>query len=1315
MTVSGAAGTDLTVTGPPLTFTRTNWSQPQTVTVAVGHDADASADAAVTLTNTVSGGDYGAVSTDIAVTITDDDSPALALSKTVLTLTEGGAAGTYTVALATQPSADVTVTVSGAAGTDLTVTGPPLTFTTSNWSQPQTVTVAARHDDDAPADAAVTLTNTASGGDYGAVSADVAVTITDDDSPALALSKTAFSVLEGGAAGTYTVALATQPSADVTVTVSGAAGTDLTVTGPPLTFSTSNWNQPQTVTVTAALDPNRVADVTVTLTHTASGADYGDVSQDVTVTITRAISSDATLSALALSGVSFTPTFAPGETTYTASVAYDVSSTIVTATTNHAGASVVITPVDADAITNGHQLNLDVGDTVISVEVTAEDGNTTQTYTVTVTRGKATVTISADAAMADEGHNPVFTLTRSPSASDSLEVTVRVSESGRFVIPANEGDQTVTIPADTASPTYMVRTVIDNDAWDPHSTVTAAVVAEASSPYTAGSPASASTDLSDNDFPSATAVLTVAPATANEGGTVTVTLTVTTDFEQMPHADAGAITLSTAPDTAQTADYGALSATSFTLEATDFTSVDVGGNPRYRAAYTATVAVVDDSAQEDAEDFSVSMARGSDLHTRVRLGTPASQTVTIHANDAPVISSDATLSALSLSGVSFTPTIAPRDDIHGRRGLRRVVHHRHGVVITPTDADAITNGHQLNLDVGDTVISVEVTAEDGMTKQTYSVTVTRAISSDATLRALALSDVTFTPTFDSAVRTYTASVGNSVTLTTVTATTNHAGASVVITPADAESNTPGHQVSLDVGDTSILVSVTAADGVTQAFYGVTVTRSAIPTLTALSVSHGSPAVTATLTPAFDSAVTSYAASVPYGAAQVTVAATGATGVTATFVQEDETTQQTDADSNAGGHQVKLAVGENVIRVRAAQGDDSQLYSVTMTGGKATVTISADAAMADEGHNPVFTVTRSASASDSLAVTVRASESGTFVIPANEGDKTVTIPANMTSATHTVRTVVDDDVWDSHSTVTAALVAEADSPYTAGSPDSASTEVKDNDFPSATAVLTVDPATANEGDSVTVTLTVTTLSEQMPHEDGGTITLSTAAGTAQTADYSALSATSFTLEATDFSSVDVGGSTRYRAADTATVAIVDDSAEEDAENFTVSMAGGSDLDGRVRLGTLASLTVTIAANDAPVLSTDATLNALSLSGVSFPPTFVSGTTSYTANVANSVSSTTVTPTPSHAAAGVVITPGDADSITAGHQVNLDVGDTVISVAVTAEDGMTKQTYSVTVTRAISSDATLRALALSDVTFTPTFDRPSEPTRPAWATA
>ena len=554
VTVTGASGTDLTVTGPPLTFTRLDWDQPQTVTVAAGHDHDALADAAVTLTNTASGGDYGAVSAGVEVTITEDDSLALVLSTTGFSVTEGGAAGTYTVALATLPSANVTVTVTGASGTDLTVTGPPLTFTRANWSQTQTVTVTARHDDDALADAVVTLTNTASGGDYGAVSAGVEVTITEDDSPALVLSTTGFSVTEGGAAGTYTVALATLPSAEVTVTVTGASGTDLTVVGSPLTFTTVDWDQPQTVTVTAALDVNRVADGTVTLTHTASGADYGAVSADITVTITRAISTDATLSALELSGVTFTPTFAPGETTYEANALYSVASTKVTATPNHARATAVI-KLDGTEDADG-TVDLAVGANVITVEVTAEDGSD-KTYTVTVTRAKATVTIAADADEAGEGDALSFTVTRSPAAADALTVKLNVSETGTFVPPGNEGMKTVTIPANMPSAKHTVRIVAGDEVWDAHSTVTAALVVETDSPYTLGAANSASTEVKDNDFPTATAVLAVNPNPAAEGGTVTVTVTVTTNSDQMPHEDGGTVSVATSDGSAtQPGDYG---------------------------------------------------------------------------------------------------------------------------------------------------------------------------------------------------------------------------------------------------------------------------------------------------------------------------------------------------------------------------------------------------------------------------------------------------------------------------------------------------------------------------------------------------------------------------------------------------------------------------------------------------------------------------------------------------------------------------------------------------------------------------------------
>ena len=85
---------------------------------------------------------------------------------------------------------------------------------------------------------------------------------------------------EGDAAGSsYTVKLATEPSGSVIVTISGHDGADLTLSGTTLTnnqltFTTTNWATAQTVTVKAGQD-NDGANDTATLTHTASGGDYG--------------------------------------------------------------------------------------------------------------------------------------------------------------------------------------------------------------------------------------------------------------------------------------------------------------------------------------------------------------------------------------------------------------------------------------------------------------------------------------------------------------------------------------------------------------------------------------------------------------------------------------------------------------------------------------------------------------------------------------------------------------------------------------------------------------------------------------------------------------------------------------------------------------------------------------------------------------------------------------------------------------------------------------------------------------------------------
>ena len=100
-------------------------------------------------------------------------------------------------------------------------------------------------------------------------------------------------------------------------------------------------------------------------------------------------STDATLSALSLSGITLSPGFGADTLIYTGSVGNAVTSTTVTATANDDGATVAIVPADADATADDHQVTLDVGATAIAVTVTAEDGTTMTTYTVTVTRAAA--------------------------------------------------------------------------------------------------------------------------------------------------------------------------------------------------------------------------------------------------------------------------------------------------------------------------------------------------------------------------------------------------------------------------------------------------------------------------------------------------------------------------------------------------------------------------------------------------------------------------------------------------------------------------------------------------------------------------------------------------------------------------------------------------------------------------------------------------------------------------------------------------------------------------------------------------------------
>ena len=125
----------------------------------------------------------------------------------------------------------------------------------------------------------------AAGGGYGSVSRAVTVSVDDDDSSGLVLSRSPVPVDEGDSA-TFTVKLGTQPTADVTVTAASRDTSAVSVTGgASLTFTTGDWSTAQTVTVFGVQD-NDAADETTVVDLQAAGGGYSSHSAGVTVNVT---------------------------------------------------------------------------------------------------------------------------------------------------------------------------------------------------------------------------------------------------------------------------------------------------------------------------------------------------------------------------------------------------------------------------------------------------------------------------------------------------------------------------------------------------------------------------------------------------------------------------------------------------------------------------------------------------------------------------------------------------------------------------------------------------------------------------------------------------------------------------------------------------------------------------------------------------------------------------------------------------------------------------------------------------------------------
>lgn len=235
--------TTATVMPATLTFTPQNYDVPQTVQVDGTQDMNV-VDGVTAIRITAP----GLEELFVQVTVTDDDSLSIVPSVTQgVALFEGGTAR-FSATLAFQPPGMVMVAVASDNTGVATVSPAMLLFSPQTWNIPQTITIQGIDDANLTNDPAV-VTLTAPG----LLDVTLNVLVNDNDTQAIIVDRRTVSVDEGQSA-TVQVNLQFQPANNVTISVASFDPGAASATPQTLTFTPTNYDTPQTVTITGAED-----------------------------------------------------------------------------------------------------------------------------------------------------------------------------------------------------------------------------------------------------------------------------------------------------------------------------------------------------------------------------------------------------------------------------------------------------------------------------------------------------------------------------------------------------------------------------------------------------------------------------------------------------------------------------------------------------------------------------------------------------------------------------------------------------------------------------------------------------------------------------------------------------------------------------------------------------------------------------------------------------------------------------------------------------------------------------------------------------
>ncbi len=288
--ISSSDLTEGTVSPDTMVFSATNWNNPQVVTVTGTDDSIRDEDISYTIIfdSTISADPnyHGLKPVDVSVTNVDDDLGGFELTSVDdLVTAEAGLTDTIFIKALLAPEAEVRLPLSSSDTTEMRALQDTLVFNPENWTELQTIILMGVNDPMSDGSVEYTLllgpVISADANYNGINPLDITgVNLDDDEIGIFTHPSEGLEIAESNGTATFRLSLGSQPSANVTVSLTSSDTTEGVISPEEVTFTVEGWHKEQVITITGVVD------------------NIGDGDQSFTIVTSPAVSDDLSYNGL---------------------------------------------------------------------------------------------------------------------------------------------------------------------------------------------------------------------------------------------------------------------------------------------------------------------------------------------------------------------------------------------------------------------------------------------------------------------------------------------------------------------------------------------------------------------------------------------------------------------------------------------------------------------------------------------------------------------------------------------------------------------------------------------------------------------------------------------------------------------------------------------------------------------------------------------------------------------------------------------------------------------------------------------------------